>query len=191
MNQIDEIRGVLKKSSNEDAMKAAKKFVPGVSNALGVRMPVINELAKKYKSGGFELAIALWTGNIHEEKLLAAKILGFTAKTDIERTFEVIEYFSKNLENWAICDTVALQSARECFKKNPTALWEISAKLCLKNDMWTLRLGIVLMWHYTKTPSYKNLILNRLALFENRREKYIKKAVYWIEKDLKKYQRLT
>ena len=52
--QLNAIQKILKANSNAEALEAQQKFVPGEMKAYGVRMPVLNELAKAYKSGGFE-----------------------------------------------------------------------------------------------------------------------------------------
>ena len=41
-------------NSNKAALAAQQNFVPGVATKIyGVRMPVLNHLAREYKSGGY------------------------------------------------------------------------------------------------------------------------------------------
>ena len=50
----------LRDNSTPEAKAAALKFVPHVVKVYGIRMPILNGLAKKYKEGGFELIEELW-----------------------------------------------------------------------------------------------------------------------------------
>ncbi len=63
---LKQLQEELKSHSTEDAKAAALKFVPGVTKIYGIRMPVLNEMAKKYKEGGFELVKELWRSGAFE-----------------------------------------------------------------------------------------------------------------------------
>lgn len=79
--QLKTIQKLLIAKSNKAALAAQENFVPGVnSKVYGVRMPVLNDLAKQFKAGGFELVKELWDAGAFEEKILAVKILGCIAK---------------------------------------------------------------------------------------------------------------
>lgn len=94
-NQLEAIQKILVSNSTPEAMAASKKFVPGVVKVYGVRMPLLNQLAKQFKEGGFELVHQLWQSGAFEEKILAAKILGIIAKKDAKRSLELVHEFSK------------------------------------------------------------------------------------------------
>src|SRR5436190_16133304 len=112
MTEHKKIQSVLKANATPEGRAATAKFVPGAAKAYGVRNPVLNELAKEYKGSGFGLVTALWDSDYIEEKLLAAKLLGKMARKDPERTLKLIRKFSKNITDWAVCDTLAMQSPR-------------------------------------------------------------------------------
>ena len=56
----------LRKKSTPEGKAAAFKFVPHAERVYGVRMPVLNELAKKYKEGSFQLVKELWQSGSFE-----------------------------------------------------------------------------------------------------------------------------
>ncbi|HMD00163.1 MAG TPA: DNA alkylation repair protein, partial [Ferruginibacter sp.] len=67
--QLKEIQQILKTNSNPAALAAHRKFVPGINAKIyGVRNPVMNDIAKKFKTGGFDLAEELWNAGAFEEK---------------------------------------------------------------------------------------------------------------------------
>ena len=79
--QLKEIQKVLRQNVNKDALTAQQRFVPGAEKVYGVYMPVLNELAKRFKQGDFDLIKELWKAASLEERILASKLLGKIAKT--------------------------------------------------------------------------------------------------------------
>jgi len=57
---LKQIQKELKGHSTPEAKAAAMKFVPNAEKVYGIRTPVLNLLAKKYKEGGFNLTKELW-----------------------------------------------------------------------------------------------------------------------------------
>src|SRR3954452_9725882 len=109
-DELRDIRGVLRKSASEDVKASFRKFVPTSVMVYGARFPIINELARQHKAGGFDLAVALWRSGAFEEQLLAAKILGFAARRNPERTIALVCELSSDIADWAVCDTLGMQS---------------------------------------------------------------------------------
>src|SRR4051794_33373470 len=100
------IREALTAAATEEAATASRKFVPTAVKIYGVRVPVLNDLARQYKVGGFELAVALWKSGAFDEQLLGAKILGYAARHDPDRTIALLHELSLSVTDWAVCDTL-------------------------------------------------------------------------------------
>jgi 3-methyladenine DNA glycosylase AlkD len=103
---LKQIQIELAASSTPEAKAAALKFVPGATKVYGVRTLILNTMAKQYKAGSFELVKALWKSGAFEEKMLAAKMLREICKTDPELSVKLVSSFSKDISDWAVCDTV-------------------------------------------------------------------------------------
>ncbi len=56
----EQIQKELAANASADFIASVNKFVPGSQKVYGVKMPVLNELAKKYKDSGFDLVEQLW-----------------------------------------------------------------------------------------------------------------------------------
>jgi hypothetical protein len=54
------IQRALQEAVNDNAVAASRKFGPSAMKVYGVRMPVINNLARQHKAGGLALSKALW-----------------------------------------------------------------------------------------------------------------------------------
>src|SRR5438477_9972911 len=117
-DELRAIRQALSQSASEEAKASFRKFVPTSVMVYGVRLPVINELARQHKAGGFDLALALWRSGAFEEQLLAAKILGFAARHNPDRAIALVREFSNDVAGWAVCDTLGMQSVKSIAAKN-------------------------------------------------------------------------
>jgi len=183
---LAEIQEILKKKSAPKAKSSLQKLVPSSQNVYGVRVPILNELAKQYKAGGFELVKELWSAGAFEEKLLAAKILGKICKKDPDKTLKTVIKFSKEISDWAVCDTLATQGIRGIAKVKQKEIFNLAKKFVKSTYIWQRRLGIVLLINYSKEENLRGEIRKIIKPLEDDKEHYIKKAIIWIEKGLKK-----
>lgn len=70
---LSEIRQILASKSDAKAKPPFKNSFPHRKISMGF-VPILNELATHFKSGGFDLVEELWKSGAFEEKLLATKI---------------------------------------------------------------------------------------------------------------------
>ena len=80
--RVSSIKQALAANSDEKAKGAVRKFIPTSQHVYGVRLPVLNQIAKDHRDGGFELDQALWESGAYEVKPLAAKLLGTACKKE-------------------------------------------------------------------------------------------------------------
>ena len=186
MNLLTEIQKTLKAKSKESVRKSFQKFIPNSQNVYGVKVPELNELAKKYKDGGFELVEALWKSGAFEERLLAAKILMLVSKQDPDRTLNLIKVFSKDITDWAVCDTLGQQSTRPIAKFKKKEIFELSRNWVKSPQLWERRLSLVLLEGYSKDVQFHPFIKSIMNQLENDKEYYVRKAVEWTERNIKK-----
>ena len=184
--QLKAIQKILKENSSPDARASHQKFVPGNERIYGARMPFINELAGKFKAGGFELIEELWKAGALEEKVLAVKILGRIAKKDPERSLRMVELFSRNIGNWAVCDAIGMQGLKPILKTHQHQIFELAKNYNQSPDFWKRRLSLVLVEWYTRIKSLHPEIKKLVRALENDEEYYVKKAIVWVNKNLEK-----
>ena len=183
---LKQVQKELREHSTPAAKAAALKFVPNAEKVYGVRTPVLSLLAKKYKEGGFELVNELWSSGAFEERLLAAKLLNVICKKDSMLSLKLVAGFSKDISNWAVCDTVGMQSLKPVAKKIQQEIFELSAKLVSSKNLWERRLSLVIIEVFTKDKSLYPEIAKRVKMLENDEEYYVKKAVIWIKRNFEK-----
>lgn len=184
--QLEAIQKILRQQSNKAALEANRKFVPGSKRVYGVRNPVLNSLAKQFKDGGFDLVKELWVSGAYEEKIMALKMLGRIAKKDPEKSLQLIQQFATNIENWAECDTMGMQSLKPIVKTHQKEIFALAKKYNSSPGMWQRRLSLVLVEYYTRERSLLPEINKLITPLENDKEYYVKKAVIWIKKNIAK-----
>ena len=183
---LKQVQKELKENATPEAKAAALKFVPNAEKVYGIRTPVLNVMAKKYKEGGFDLVKELWDSGAFEEKLLAAKLLNVICKRDPPLSLKIVAGFSKDISDWATCDSIGMQSLKPVAKKIQKEIFELSAKLVKSKNLWERRLSLVLIEGFTKDRSLHPEIIKRVKMLENDEEYYVKKAVVWIKRNFEK-----
>ena len=183
---LKQVQKELQDNSTPEARSAALRFVPDAQRVYGIRTPVLNVLAKKYKEGGFKLVNGLWKSGAFEEKLLAAKMLNVICKKDPGLSLELVTSFTKDISNWAECDAVGMQALKPVAKTIQKEIFDLSAKLIKSKNLWERRLSLVIIEVFTKDKSLQPEIRKRVNTLEDDDEYYVKKAVDWINRNFKK-----
>jgi 3-methyladenine DNA glycosylase AlkD len=120
--RVSSIKQSLAAKSDEKAKGAVRKFIPTSQHVYGVRLPVLNQIAKEHREGGFELAEALWKSGAFE-KLLAAKLPGSSGIKDPDRALTLAKKFAAQITDWAVCDTLGMQGVKGIALKKQTELF--------------------------------------------------------------------
>jgi 3-methyladenine DNA glycosylase AlkD len=184
--QLKEIQAILKSNAKRDTVKFLEKIVPGGQRVYGVKTPVINEIVKNYKTHSFDLAEELWNSGALEEKIIAIKIMEKTGKQDPDRLFGLFLKFSKQIDNWAVCDGMGMQFLRTVVISHKEKIFEIAKKLNHSKDPWQRRLSLVMVEWYTRKQESHAEIKELVANLRNDKEYYVQKAVKWIERNFEK-----
>lgn len=183
---LKQVQKELQEHSTPEAKAAALKFVPNAERVYGIRTPVLNIMARKYKEGSFDLVKELWDSGAFEERLLAAKLLNVICKKDPLLSLKMVAGFSKNISDWAVCDALGMQSLKPVVKKIQKEIFDLSAKLVKSKNLWEKRLSLVIIEVFTKDRSLHPEIMKRVKMLENDEEYYVKKAVEWIKRNFEK-----
>jgi 3-methyladenine DNA glycosylase AlkD len=184
--QINEIQKILAEKSEKSNIDFLQTMVPGKQKIYGVKTPALNELAKKYKQGAFDLAEELWNSGALEEKIIAIKIVELVGKNDPLRVMTLFKQFSKQIENWAVCDGLGMQFLRGIVKTHQSKIFDLAAKLNHSKDPWQRRLSLVMVEWYTRKDEMHKKIKALARNLENDNDYYVKKAVAWINRNLRK-----
>lgn len=184
--ELKEIQSRLSLSSEKAHKVFFDKVVPGTQKVYGVKSIVLNELAKAYKNGSFELAEELWKSGALEEKIIAVKIMERTGKLDPRRLLTLFRKFSKDIDNWAVCDGLGMQFLRSIVRTKQEEIFNIAKKFNHSKNPWRRRLSLVMVEWYTRDKACHKKIRELVNNLENDDEYYVKKGVDWIKRNLTK-----
>lgn len=164
---------------------------------LGVPNPVLNDLAKEARqvldlSARVEVAGALWATDIHEARILAAKLLTQARIRPDQEVWELICSWVPDFDAWAIADHVCMAGQKR-LTANPSRLDEVET-WTTSDHMWARRAALVitLPWAKMNHPKPEALaardrILGWAAACVDDRSWFIQKAVGWWLRDLSKH----
>jgi 3-methyladenine DNA glycosylase AlkD len=170
-----------------DAAKASvAKFVPGSQKVYGVKMPFLNEMAKGLKGEEFGLVYELWQAGSFEEKILAAKLINQLAKKNPLEAIKAVRSFSKEIEDWAVCDTLGMQSLKPISKTHTNEIISLAKDLNHSKEFWRRRLSLVLVEVFAKDEKMHPVINSLVKPLEDDKEYYVRKAVAWLKSSMVK-----
>lgn len=184
--QLNEIKKVLTANADKKTVEFMNTAAPGISKTYGVKTPVLNELAKKYKAFSFNLAEELWASGAYEERIIAIKIMEKTGKTDPKRLLKLIKQFSKDIDNWAICDGLGMQFLRSINTTHRKEIFELAWEFNRSKNFWQRRLSLVMVEWYTRKGEDHAEIKKLVKALEKDEEYYVKKAITWLNRNFNK-----
>ena len=100
MKESDEIINKLKSLSNAKNIDGMARFGINPENTLGVSIPALRAIAKKYKNN-HNLALELWNSGIHEARILAGFI-----DDPAQVSEKQMDLWAKDFDSWDVCDQV-------------------------------------------------------------------------------------
>ncbi len=187
------IQSKLKGLANKKNSEVAQKFFktgPGEYGEgdifLGIRVPVLRELAKEYQTITVKEAEHLLKSPIHEERLLALFILiRIYSKAEEIIKKAIYELYLKNtkfINNWDLVDSSAEYIVGDFLLdkvKNPLY------QLARSKNLWERRISIMSTFCFIKHRQYSETLKVAKTLL-NDKEDLIHKAVGWMLREVGK-----
>jgi 3-methyladenine DNA glycosylase AlkD len=186
MKEVKEIQELLKMNAQKSHKDFSSVMIPGSQKMYGVKTPVLNDIAKKYKEGSFVLAEALWLSGFMEERIIAIKIMEKKGKDDPAKLLKLFQHYSASIDNWAVCDGLGMQFLRSIVKTHKKEIFTVAQKYNHSTNMWQRRLSLVMVEWYTRHSENHIIIKQLVKNLEGDEEYYVKKAVVWIKKNFTK-----
>lgn len=160
---------------DEDYQKFTSSLSPNVDNILGVRLPLLRNLAKEITKGDWRGYISTAENEYFEEQMLEGMVIGY-AKADIEEILSYVARFVPKINNWSVCDSFC--SSLKITKNNPTQVWEFLQPYFSSKREYELRFAIVMLLNYYIDDDYLNHVLIQLDKTKHDGY-YVKMAVAW------------
>lgn len=151
-------------------------LVPNNDTILGIRIPILKEIAKSISKGNYHDFIQLNTHQSYEERMIHGLILGYI-KCPLRELFPLLEDFLPYNDNWAINDVTCANL--KIFKKEQELGYSKILEYLQTNDPWRIRFGLILLLDYFINDTYIDQVLE-LANQVTHEEYYVKMANAWL-----------
>ncbi len=164
---------------------------------LGVANPVLNDLTKNWRQTldvpeRTALAAELWTTDIYEARLAAAKLLTQARIRPDEAVWALIASWVSDFDSWAIADHACMAGQKRLIA-DPSRVEQV-AQWTTSEHLWTRRAALVitLPWAKLNFPKpederIREQVLGWAASYVPDRAWFIQKAVGWWLRDLSKH----
>ncbi len=198
MSLIDDALGQLQAAAEPDKAADMARYHKADRPYLGIANPVLSDMAKTYRQSlslddRLALAEALWDTNVHEARVLAAKLLEQARiRPDDSGAWDLIRRWVPEFDAWAIADHVAI-SGQKRLLADPSRLDEVEGWTG-SDHVWTRRAALVMTLPWTKQNhpkpadlAIRDRVLGWAAAYCPDREWFIQKAVAWWLRELSKH----
>ena len=175
MNRIKEF---LIKQAQPEYKKFNEKIVPDTKyEMLGVRLPVIKKLAREIRKDNVLCESFLKEKHFYYEEYMLHGLLISEQYRNINDLLMNLDIFMPDIDNWAICDSVA---ASLKIDKNDKKNFFEKTKILTRSPLpYTVRFGIVCMLDHFMEEEYLDEIINVLSKTEYGHY-YVDMAAAWL-----------
>lgn len=154
---------------------------------IGVMVPDIRQVAKKYHDLALSQTINLLHSPIHEERLCALLIMvGQFSKGDAKKQKKIFDLYLKNykyINNWDLVDLTAPRIVGAYLMDRPRA---ILYKLAKSKNLWQKRIAIIATFQFIYYGQSQDTIRISKILLQDKHD-LIHKAVGWMLREVGKH----
>ena len=172
---MDTIRKQLFALADENYRQFHSRLCPNTDNIIGVRVPLLRNLAKEIAKGDWRTYLASAQNDYYEEVLLQGLVIG-TVKADIEEVLRYTADFVPKIANWGICDSFC--ASLKITKKNPARVQTFLEPYLASTQEFELRFAIVMLLDFYITEEFIDQVLLALDKIKHNGY-YVKMAIAW------------
>ena len=186
------LQELLKSYVDRDATKNYQRIIPDTGKFFGVPLPILRVVAAeigifipKEPTEALSLLETIWNEGSFEARQIAGKCLEKFGPKNPEICLDFVSSVLHDLDNWAVCDNLAMFGVEPIVYSNPELVLPLSEKWIKSENKWIRRFGVVTLRGYKKVQTTKE-VFEILDLVMGDNEKDIKKAVSWILREITK-----
>ena len=192
-NQVSDIKNEMRKIANKEIAEHSQRFFKTGKGQhgegdifLGIRVPVLRKIAKKFRRISFAEVSKLLESKFHEERLLSILMLvnlfNSGDEDDQELIYELYLDKTKFINNWDIVDISAGNIVGAfLFEKDKAPLY----RLVFSENLWERRIAIVSTFYFIRNDEFDDTLKIAEILLTDK-EDLIHKAVGWMLREVGK-----
>lgn len=186
------LQELLKSSVDRDATKNYQRIIPDTGKFYGVPLPILRVIAaemgkfiQKESTRAQLLLENIWNESSFEARQIAGKSLEKFGPKNPKICLDFVSSVLLDLDNWAVCDNLAMFGVEPIVYSNPELVLPLSEKWIKNKNKWIRRFGVVTLRGYKKIQ-ITDKVLETLDLIMEDNDRDIKKAVSWILREITK-----
>ncbi len=189
---IKGLQELLKSYVDRDATKNYQRIIPDTGKFFGVPLPILRVIAaeignfiQKEPTEAPSLLETIWNEGSFEARQIAGKCLEKFAPKKPEISLDFVSSVLPDLDNWSVCDNLAMFGVEPIVYSNPELVLPLSEKWIKSKNKWIRRFGVVTLRGYKKVQT-TNKVFKILDLVMADNEKDVKKSVSWVLREITK-----
>ncbi len=191
--ELNKKQSKLKKEKNEYYFKIKKGEYGFGDIFVGISMPDIREVAKKFVDLGKADLLKLITSKYHEYRMCGLIILVYRYQKEDEKnkklTYNMYLKHKKYINNWDLVDVTTPNIVGEYIKNNKFEQKKIE-KLASSRVMWDRRIAVLACFPQIKNGDFKMILGISKKLLKDK-EDLMHKAVGWMLREVYKKNKKT
>ena len=186
------LQELLESYEDRDATKNYQRIIPDTGKFFGVPLPILRVIAaeigkfiRKEPTEAPPLLETIWNEGSFEARQIAGKCLEKFGPKEPEICLHFVASVLPDLDNWSVCDNLAMFGVEPIVYSNPELVLPLSEKWIMSKNKWIRRFGVVTLRGYKKVQT-TNKVFEILDLVMDDNEKDVKKAVSWVLREITK-----
>jgi len=187
-----EFQELLRSYVDRDATKNYQRLIPDTGKFFGVPFPILRVIAaeigkfiQKEPTKAKLLLETIWNEGSFEARQIVGKSLDKFGPKNPKVCLDFVSSVLLDLDNWAVCDNLAMYGVEPIVYSNPELVLPLSEKWIKEGNKWIRRFGVVSLRGY-KSIQTTDKVFKILDPVMEDKDKDIKKAVSWILREITK-----
>ncbi len=133
------------------------KLIPGTADILGIRVPMLRDIAKQIGKGDVDSFIRCKKGTCHEEIIIEGLVMA-GIKCGYDAMLDMMKEFSHKIYNWAISDTVVFKGMKKYSDKYINDVdWFV-----FNDNEWIQRYGFGGLMNFCLSDEYIDIVFEKV-----------------------------
>jgi len=154
----------------------SSRLLPGITNILGVRLPILRKIAKQIAKENWREFLKQNDEVYFEEMMLKGMVIGYIKDASVSEIMQDIKNFVPKIDNWSVCDSFC--SGLKITKKHQQQFWPMITSYLSSENEFEVRFAIVMMLTYYVDNRYISDVLNHLENVAHSGY-YVRMAIAW------------
>jgi len=189
---IEDLQRLLQVLVDREATRNYRRIIPDAGKFYGVPKPILWIIASEI--GRFiqaepekaqRLLTVIWTEGSFEARQVAGKSLERFGPKHPGICLDFVSSTLPDLDNWSICDGLAMYGVEPIVCSNPGLVLPLSKKWIQSTRKWIRRFGVVTLRGYKRAKATEEVFELLDEVMEDR-DRDVRKAVSWILREITK-----